>query len=86
MRKQYKYGDLICNQFDADVFRKQCKAIEERFPKIEKAPLVEDVDGSLYQLYHHENGDVYISNDYMGNYVYLESDFDLVPYFAINVD
>ena len=82
MRKKYNFGDLICNQFDAEIFKKQCQAIERRFPNIKKENLVEDVDGSLYQLYHHKNGDIYISNDYLGNYVYIESDFDLLPYFA----
>ena len=47
-----------------------------------KEKILEDVDGSAFQLYHHENGDIYIVNDYSVGCVYVDSDFDLLPYFA----
>ena len=81
MRKEYKYTDWVCNQFDAEIFNKFCKRIEKLIPDVQKESLLEDVDGSLYQTYHHEKGDIFVICSYSVNEVYFESDFDLDPYF-----
>lgn len=81
MTKDYEFHYTICNQFDGEIFGKQCAAMEKRFPNLKKEQLLEDVDGTAFQLYHHENGDIYVVNDYLVGCVYVDSDFDLVPYF-----
>lgn len=81
MRKDLAYFYGICNQPDAELFKKQCAAFEKKFPNLEKEPLLEDVDGSAYQTYHHEHGVIRVCNDYALGDLYVESDFDLEPYF-----
>lgn len=81
MKHEFKFEYTICTQFDEELFKKQCKAFEKKFPNIEKEPLLEDVDGSSYQTYHHEGGDFVVANDYDIGCLYVESDFDLLPYF-----
>lgn len=81
MLKDYEFHYTICNQFDGEIFDKQCTAMEKRFPNLKKEKLLEDVDGTALQLYHHENGDIHIVNDYVVGCVYVDSDFDLLPYF-----
>ena len=82
MKKKFEY--TICEQTDKELFRKQCLAFEKRFPNITKDDVLEDVDGSAYQTYHHEKGDFVVSNDYYVGCLYVESDFDLEPYFRSN--
>lgn len=79
MPKKFEY--TICPQFDEKLFKKQCVAFKEKFPNIKKEPLLEDVDGSAYQTYHHNCGDFVVANNYGIGCLYVESDFDLLPYF-----
>ncbi len=81
MRKKYKYSYNICNQPDKDLFARQCKALEKHIPGLEKEPLLEDVDGSLYQRYHHKQGDMIVCNHEFVGALYIDSDFDIRPYF-----
>ena len=79
MSRAFEY--TICEQPDVELFRKQCSAFEKRFPNIAKDEILEDVDGSIYQTYHHEKGDFTVNNDCYLGCLYVESDFDLLPYF-----
>lgn len=79
MPKQFEYE--ICNQADEELFKKQCAAFEKKFQTLEKEALLEDVDGSAWQMYHHEKGDFEVVNDCNIGCLYVESDFDLEPYF-----
>ena len=81
MQKKYLFHYVICKWFDENIFKQQCKALENRFPEMEKEKLLEDVDGSAWQLYHHEKGNIKVGVDYQVGYVYIDSDFDLIPYF-----
>lgn len=45
----YEYN--ICNVYDQEIFKKQCKAIEEHIPNLTKENLLNDVDGSQIQIY-----------------------------------
>ena len=79
MRKKYFYG--ICDKPDKGLFEKQCAALEKHIPNLKREQLLEDVDGSLYQHYLHPRGEVIVSNDYSLGDLYVESDFDLLPFF-----
>ena len=81
MAKRFNFEYTICDQPDEELFQKQCAAFEKKFPDIRKENVLEDVDGSLYQTYHHTDGDFIVSNDYNVGCLYVESDFDLIPYF-----
>jgi len=76
-----KYIYTICDVPSEEYFKKQCEAIEKSFTGLKKARLIEDIDGSSLQIYHHEKGDIKICNDYYDNCLYIESDFNLSPYF-----
>lgn len=79
MNKTYFYG--IYDNPDEELFKKQCAALEKNIPNLRRAQLLEDADGSSYQHYKHPLGEVVVSNDYAFGDLYVESDFDLEPYF-----
>lgn len=71
----------ISNQADTDLFYRQCLALEENIPGLAAEDLLKDVDGTLVQKYSHSRGAVTVKNDMQINALYVESDFDLLPYF-----
>lgn len=71
----------ICNQADEKLFHDQCRAIEKHIPALNKKKLLEDVDGTLVQQYDHEKGFVTVKNDLQVDALYVQADFDLMPYF-----
>ncbi len=71
----------ICNQFDTSVFKRQCLAIENHIPEIQKDKLLTDVDGSQIQSYHLKEGAVTVYNSYDIGAVYIDSEFDLTKFF-----
>lgn len=79
MPRRFEY--TICTQPDEELFKKQCAAFEKKFPNLVKFIRLEDVDGSAWQTYHHEKGDFEVVNDCNIGCLYVESDFDLEPYF-----
>ncbi len=81
MQKKFKYSYAICDQADDEIFRKQCIALENHIPNLIKERLLEDVDGSLYQEYHHEKGELIVCSEIPVGAVYIDSDFDINPYF-----
>ena len=72
----------ICNQADAKLFKRQCRALESNIPNLQVSDLLEDVDGTLIQTYHHHNGTIKVKNDMQVDALYVTSDFDLTPYFS----
>lgn len=72
----------ICNTADEIIFRKQCKAIEEHVPNITKGKLLNDVDGSLTQLYSVAGKQILVHNSNYIDSVYVDSDIELKQYFA----
>ena len=74
----------ICNQADAELFRKQCSALEKQVPGLQPEEILEDVDGTMVQRYRHGLGVVTVKNDLQVDALYVVSDFDLLPYFAKN--
>ena len=79
--KEYKYDYTVCNCADEGVFYKQCRSIESNIPNLIMAKLLDDVDGSLVQKYSHPNGMIVVKNDCQVDAVYVQSDFDLLPFF-----
>lgn len=79
MTRNFEY--TICTQADGILFKRQCAALEKHIPNLKREQLLEDVDGTLIQLYHHERGEVVVCNDCDLNCLYVESDFDLETYF-----
>ena len=71
----------VCNQADAELFYKQCAAIEKNIPNLNKNDIIEDVDGTLAQRYDHEKGTILVKNDVQTDALYVTSHFDLLPYF-----
>lgn len=72
----------VCTQADAELFRKQCAAIEKNIPNLEKQKMLEDVDGTLSQRYEHPKGCIVVKNDMQVDALYVTADFDLLPYFS----
>lgn len=71
----------ICNCADRGLFQKQCAAIECAVTPLEKAPLLEDVDGTLVQQYVHSMGKIIVKNDEQIDSLYVQAEFELLPYF-----
>ena len=81
MAKNFSFRYTICEQSDEKLFQKQCRAFEKKFLNLRKGKLLEDVDGSSYQIYYHTAGEFVVANDCYIGCLYVESDFDLLPYF-----
>lgn len=71
----------ISNQTDSDLFYRQCSALEKAMPGIKKAKLLEDVDGSLIQVYEYEGSKVIILNDKAVGALYIKSEIELEKFF-----
>ena len=82
MRRELPYYYGIYDRPDEELFQKQCVALEKKIPALQKEPLLEDVDGSRFQSYQHAKGRINVCNDYCLGDLYVESDFDLLPYFV----
>lgn len=74
----------ICNQYDEEIFKKQCKALEMKVPGIVKKDMLHDVDDSKTQIYHLNQAVIYVHNSHYLDEVYVESDIDLLQFFKNN--
>lgn len=75
------YHYTICNMPDEELFYKQCAALEKNIPGLEKEPLLEDVDGSLTQLYKKEEKEIAVHNSEYVGALYIDSEIELTQYF-----
>lgn len=75
------FEHTICNQADENIFHKQCLALEKNIPDLIKKDTLEDVDGSLTQLYSLYDKRVLVHSSKNIDAVYVESDVDLKPFF-----
>lgn len=75
------YHYTICNVPDEELFYKQCAALEKNVPALEKDSLLEDVDGSLTQIYRKEEKEISVHNsEYIGA-LYIDSEIELTQFF-----
>jgi len=77
----WNYEYMICNEADEAVYRRQCEALEQNIPELVKGKLLQDVDGSDYQMYTLNGAKVEVGNDCYMDGVYVRSEVDLLPYF-----
>lgn len=71
----------ICTQADTNIFKKQCIALEKNIPNIQKGSLLEDVDGSQFQIYELNGKQIKVCNSNYVDAVYVDSEVDLENYF-----
>ena len=71
----------ICTVADDDIFDKQCNALETNIPNIKKGELLEDVDGSLTQIYFVGDNKILVHNSNYIDAVYIDSEIELKQYF-----
>ena len=64
-------------------FEQICILIEATFRNIKKAEVLEDVDGSLIQIYTTSNGEIKVYNDYDVDAVYIDSEQNLDLMFSL---
>ncbi|WMI81837.1 hypothetical protein [Anaerotignum sp. MB30-C6] len=75
------YHYTICNMPDEEIFFKQCSALEKNVPNLVKKDLLEDVDGSLTQIYEKDGSKITVHNsEYIGA-LYVESEIELEQFF-----
>lgn len=72
----------ICNTADDDIFRKQCSAIENKLKPLLKERLLEDVDGTLIQMYSYEGHKIKVCSDHALDEVYVKSEIELRQFFT----
>ncbi len=73
--KKYEYNILPENS--SSKFKTICSEIEETYPELKKDVLLVDVDGTTIQVYHINNLEITVYDDYEVGAVYVLSDFDL---------
>ena len=71
----YTYN--IMKQADEKIFYNICKRIEAGIENVEKKQLLEDVDGTLIQLYDIGGKEVKVVNDIEVDAVYVDSEIPL---------
>lgn len=73
------FGYTISFETSEKKFYEVCQLLESRFEaeKIKKLKLLEDVDGSLIQVYIVTNKKIKVVNDYDVDAVYIDSEIDL---------
>lgn len=72
----------ICNCADEDIFHKQCEALEKYVPGIQKdGKLLEDVDGSLIQIYNKDGNKIRVLSDTEVDAVFVKSEIELTQFF-----
>lgn len=79
--KDYKYSYTICNEFDSEIFSRQCQAIEKNIPNIRTVKKLQDVDGTETAEYIVDGKTLIVKNDYMVDAVYIDSDIDIDQFF-----
>ena len=71
----------ICNQADKELFEKQCLALEKNVPEIVKQGTMQDVDGSLTQIYRKDGAEITVCNSVYIGALYIESEIELDQFF-----
>lgn len=72
---------MICNIVDKEIFKKQCAALEKKYPNLKKEQRLQDADDSEIQIYNLSGKKIRVYNSYYLNEVYVRSDVDLMAFF-----
>lgn len=72
---------MICNIADKEIFKKQCAALEKKYPNLKKEQRLQDADDSEIQIYNLSRKKIRVYNSYYLNEVYVRSDVDLMAFF-----
>ena len=72
----------ICTEPDREIFIRQCRALEKHIPGLIKCDLLEDADGSEFQIYKLNDKEIVVHNSYDIGAVFIESDIDIDKYFS----
>ncbi len=76
------YTYLVCSETNEMLFQRQCAALEKHIPGLKKDPLLRDpFDDALIQAYRKDNAELIVYNSYQTGDLYIDSEFDLKPYF-----
>ncbi len=75
----YKY--TICNDADEEVFCRQCRALKKHIPDLQVGEFLDCLDDTYIQFYQHPKGSIEVRCDADIDVVYVDSEFDLLPYF-----
>ncbi|MBT9811183.1 hypothetical protein GPL26_16270 [Enterocloster citroniae] len=76
------YEYYICDTADDEIFRKQCVAIEKNIAPLKKEKLLEDVDGSLIQIYGYMGSKIKVYCDHFIDEVCVKSEIELKHFFG----
>ena len=72
---------MICNIADKEIFKKQCAALEKKYPNLKKEQRLQDADDSEIQIYNLSGKKIRVYNSCYLNEVYVRSDVDLMAFF-----
>lgn len=75
------YEYYICDTADDEIFRKQCASIEKNIAPLKKEKLLEDVDGSLIQIYDYKGTEIKVCSDHFFDEVCVRSGIELQQFF-----
>lgn len=71
----------ICTEPDREIFIKQCQALEKHIPNLIKGNLLDDADGSEFQIYKLNGKKIVVHNSNYIGAVFIESEIDIDKYF-----
>lgn len=75
------FNYTICNEPDAVLFGRQCKALENNISEIVKRDLLHDVDDSLTQIYEKDGARIVVHNSQYIGALFIESEIELTQFF-----
>ena len=75
------FSYTICTEPDESIYLCQCAALEKNIPGLEKTEELRDVDNSSTSIYRKDGIELKVSNSYYIGCVYIDSEFDIEPYF-----
>ena len=75
------YQYTICNQPDESLYRRQCKAIEEKVPGIVEAKELANIDGGAVMIYKKDGATIKVKNDVYVGGVFVDSEIELTQFF-----
>ncbi len=75
------YEYIICNSADEEIFYRQCRALEKHIPDLQVGKFLDCLDETLIQYFQHPKGKIEVWNHADTDAVYVDSEFDLLPYF-----